>query len=35
MLVTWTRSQQILNENSKIVLDFEFDSNSKKFDNLN
>jgi hypothetical protein len=35
MLSTWTELQRVFELNSKIVLDFEFDSNSKKFDNLN
>jgi hypothetical protein len=34
MLITWTRSQWILNENSKTDLSFEFDFNSRKFEDF-
>jgi hypothetical protein len=33
-LITWTRLKWILNEKSKTDLIFEFDLNSRKFENL-
>jgi hypothetical protein len=34
MLITWTRSQRILNEKSKTDLVFKIDLNSRKFENF-
>jgi hypothetical protein len=34
MLITWTRLQRIFNEKTKTDLVFEFDLNSRKFENL-
>jgi hypothetical protein len=34
MLITWTRSQRILNEKLKTDLIFEIDLKSRKFENL-